>query len=34
MKFFFAWIPGNEICHKSVYVLLCKLVHNISICWG
>ena len=28
MKFLFSWILGNKVCHKSIYILLCKLVHS------
>ena len=28
MKFLFSWISGNKVSHKSIYILLCELVHS------
>ena len=28
VEFFLTRIPGDQICHESVYILLSKLIHN------
>ena len=34
MEFLFSRISGDKVSHKSIYVLLCKLVHNHIYLWG
>ena len=28
VEFLFSWVPGNQIGHETVYVVLCELVHD------
>jgi hypothetical protein len=28
VELFLTWIPGDEVSHESVYIILSKLIHN------
>jgi hypothetical protein len=28
VEFLFSWVSGDEICHETINIILCVLIHN------